>query len=154
MEIVDPMLEDKFNKEEAEKMIRVALLCSNADPVLRPTMSEVVSMLESQTVVQEVASDPSIYGADLQIKQLKGYYQQMHDQSSSGSSAANLSSERTGIGSSTMSSHDLYTINSGSIYSMNKSAQDLYSVNSESIYSNLTSVHDSESVHLNSSETS
>ncbi|KAK0580235.1 hypothetical protein LWI29_038370 [Acer saccharum] len=92
MEIVDPMLEDKFDKEKAEKMIRVALLCSNADPTLRPTMSEVVSMLESQTIVQEVASDPSIYGADLQIKQLKGYYQQMHDQSSSGSSAPNFSS--------------------------------------------------------------
>ncbi|TXG47726.1 hypothetical protein EZV62_027020 [Acer yangbiense] len=117
MEIVDPMLEDKFDKEKAEKMIRVALLCSNADPTLRPTMSEVVSMLESQTIVQEVASDPSIYGADLQIKQLKGYYQQMHDQSSSGSSAPNFSSERTGIESSTTSTHDLYPITSESIYS-------------------------------------
>ncbi|TXG47711.1 hypothetical protein EZV62_027005 [Acer yangbiense] len=154
MEIVDPILEDKFDKEEAEKMIRVALLCSNADPALRPTMSEVVSMLESQTIVQEVASDPGIYGADLQIKQLKGYYQQMQDQSSSGSSAPNFASERTRIGSSTTSAHDLYTVNSESIYSINKSAQDLYSVNSESIYSNLPSVHDSESVHLNSSEMS
>ncbi|KAK0577880.1 hypothetical protein LWI29_001696 [Acer saccharum] len=157
MEIVDPMLEDKFDKEEAEKMIRVALLCSNADHALRPTMSEVVSMLESQTIVQEVASDPGIYGADLQIKQLKGFYQQMHDQSSSGSSAPNFSSER--LRTSTTSAHDLYTVNSESIYSINKSAQDLYSVNSESIYSNLTSVHDidsvdSESVHLNSSKTS
>ena len=71
MEILDPMLKDKFDKEEAEKMIRVALLCSNADPALRPTMSEVVSMLESQTIVQGVASDPGIYGADLQSKQLK-----------------------------------------------------------------------------------
>ena len=151
MEIVEPMLEDKFNKEEAEKMIRVALLCSNADPALRPTMSEVVSMLESQTIVQEVASDPGIYGADLQIKQLKGYYQQMHDQSSRGSSAPNFSSGRIGTGSSTTSTNDLYPVN--------KSAQDLYSVNSESIYSNLTSIHDidhvdSESVHLNSSKTS
>ena len=117
MEIVDPMLEEKFDKEEVEKMIRVALLCSNADPALRPTMSEVVSMLESQTIVQEVASDPSIYGADLQIKQLKGYYQQMHDQSSSGSSAPHFSSERTGIESSTTSTHDLYPITSESIYS-------------------------------------
>ena len=72
MEIMDPMLEDKFNKEEAEKMIRVALLCSNADPALRLTMSEVVSMLESQTIAEEFESDPGIYGADLQIKQLKG----------------------------------------------------------------------------------
>ncbi|KAK1563015.1 hypothetical protein Q3G72_020842 [Acer saccharum] len=43
-------------------MIRVVLLCSNANPALRPTMLEVVSMLESQTIVQEVASDPGIPG--------------------------------------------------------------------------------------------
>ncbi|KAK4857616.1 hypothetical protein QYF36_003500 [Acer negundo] len=129
MEIMDPILEDKFDKEEAEKMIRVALLCSNADPALRPTMSEVVSMLESRTIVQEVASDPSIYGADLQIKQLEGYYQQMHDLSSSGSSAPNFFSERTGIGSSTTSAHDLYPVNSESMV-------------------------DSKSVHLNLSERS
>ncbi|KAK0579181.1 hypothetical protein LWI29_022318 [Acer saccharum] len=41
--IVDPKLEDKFNKEEAERMIKVGLLCSNADPALRPTMSEAVA---------------------------------------------------------------------------------------------------------------
>ncbi|TXG47715.1 hypothetical protein EZV62_027009 [Acer yangbiense] len=41
MEIVEPMLEDKFDMEEAEKMIRVAVPCFNADPTLRPTMSEV-----------------------------------------------------------------------------------------------------------------
>ncbi|KAK3206710.1 hypothetical protein Dsin_020756 [Dipteronia sinensis] len=95
---MDPMLEDKFDKEEADKMIRVALLCSNADRALRPTMSEVVSMLESQTIVREVASDPGIYGDDLRIKQLKGYC-------SSGSSAPNLSSERIGVGSSTTLAH-------------------------------------------------
>ena len=44
MEIVDPLLEDKFDKEEAKKMIRVALLCSNAGPALRPTRLEVVSI--------------------------------------------------------------------------------------------------------------
>ncbi|KAH7568682.1 hypothetical protein JRO89_XS06G0032100 [Xanthoceras sorbifolium] len=152
MEIVDPNLEDKFNKEEAEKMIRVALLCSNADPAVRPTMSEVVSMLEARATVQEVASDPSIYGVDLQFKPLKGYYQQIHDESSSGSSAPNFSSKRTGLGSSTTSGSDLYTVNS-------KTAQDIYSINSESIYSNLISAHDlypvdSESIQLNLSEKS
>ncbi|KAK2639452.1 hypothetical protein Ddye_027247 [Dipteronia dyeriana] len=154
MEIMDPMLEDKFDTEEAEKMIRVALLCSNADPALRPTMSEVVSMLESQTIIQEVASDPDLNGDDLRIKQLKGYHQKMHDQSSSGSSAPNFSSERTGIGSSTTSAQDLYTVNNSSLYSINKSSQDIYSINSEYIYPNLTSAHDldpvdSGSVHIN-----
>ncbi|KAH7568680.1 hypothetical protein JRO89_XS06G0031900 [Xanthoceras sorbifolium] len=153
MEIVDPNLEDKFNKEEAEKMIRVALLCSNADPAVRPTMSEVVSMLEARATVQEVASDPSIYGLDLQFKPLKGYYyQQIHDESSSGSSAPTFSSKRTGVGSSTTSGSDLYTVNS-------KTAQNIYSINYESVYSNLTSAHDlypvdSELIQLNLSEKS
>ncbi|KAL5841343.1 hypothetical protein ACOSQ3_011946 [Xanthoceras sorbifolium] len=142
MEIVDPNLEDKFNKEEAEKMIRVALLCSNADPAVRPTMSEVVSMLEARATVQEVASNPSIYG----------YYQQIHDESSSGSSALNFSSKRIELGSSATSGSDLYTVNS-------KTVQDIYSINSESGYSNLTSAHDlypidSELIQLNLSEKS
>ncbi|KAJ0082183.1 hypothetical protein Patl1_10382 [Pistacia atlantica] len=42
LELVDPKLEHEFNKEEAERMIKVALLCSNASPELRPTMSEVM----------------------------------------------------------------------------------------------------------------
>ena len=150
MEIVDPKLEDKFNKEEAERMIKVGLLCSNADPALRPTMSEAVSMLEAQITVQEVASDHSIYDHDLQIKELKGYYQQKHDQSSSGSSAPNYFSERTGVGSSTTSAHDLYPVNSESTCLINKSAQDLYSINSESIYSNFTSSHDLDPVNSKS----
>ncbi|KAJ0018066.1 hypothetical protein Pint_10267 [Pistacia integerrima] len=33
-------------------------------------MSEVVNMLESQTIIQEVISDPSIYGSDFQLQQL------------------------------------------------------------------------------------
>ncbi|KAJ0016729.1 hypothetical protein Pint_10224 [Pistacia integerrima] len=33
-------------------------------------MSKVVSILESQTIIQEVISDPSIYGSDFQLQQL------------------------------------------------------------------------------------
>ncbi|KAL5774150.1 hypothetical protein ACOSP7_011707 [Xanthoceras sorbifolium] len=133
MEIVDPNLEDKFNKEEAEKMIRVALLCSNADPAVRPTMSEVVSMLEARATVQEVASDPSIYELEWEL-------------------GPTFSSKRTRLGSSTTSGSDLYTVNS-------KTAHNIYSINSESVYSNLTSAHnlypvDSELIQLNLSEKS
>ncbi|KAI5570947.1 hypothetical protein POPTR_011G073391v4 [Populus trichocarpa] len=81
MEIVDPKLQSEFNKEEAERMIKLALLCTNASPSLRPAMSEVVSMLEGQTSIQEMISDPSIYGDDLHSKHLKGHYQQVMDQS-------------------------------------------------------------------------
>ncbi|KAK7853632.1 putative lrr receptor-like serine/threonine-protein kinase [Quercus suber] len=62
MELVDPELGLEFNKEEVHRMIKVALLCTNPSPALRPTMTSVVSMLEGKTVVDELARDPSIYG--------------------------------------------------------------------------------------------
>ncbi|XP_062014689.1 probable LRR receptor-like serine/threonine-protein kinase At1g07650 [Rosa rugosa] len=68
MELVDPKLNAGFNKEEALRMIKVALLCANSSPALRPTMSEVVSMLEGRTVVHEVTINPSIYGDDMRFK--------------------------------------------------------------------------------------
>ncbi|KAJ0017460.1 hypothetical protein Pint_10287 [Pistacia integerrima] len=131
LEIVDPKLEHEFDKEEAERMIKVALLCSNASPELRPTMSEVVSMLEAQTIVQEVISDPSIYGDDLRLKSLKGHFQQMmQEQNSSGGQSSNCFSDKIGLGSSTKTAHDLYSVNSESIRNLT-SEHDLYPANSE-----------------------
>ncbi|GKV52500.1 hypothetical protein SLEP1_g59076 [Rubroshorea leprosula] len=46
LELVDDKLGTEFNKAEAERMIRVALLCTNALPALRPIMSETVGMVE------------------------------------------------------------------------------------------------------------
>ncbi|PHU26041.1 hypothetical protein BC332_04373 [Capsicum chinense] len=46
LELVDPRLGSDFNEEEALRMIKVALLCINASPALRPNMSAVVNMLE------------------------------------------------------------------------------------------------------------
>ncbi|KAJ0080854.1 hypothetical protein Patl1_10341 [Pistacia atlantica] len=124
MEILDPKLESKFDKEEAERMVKVALLCCNASPTLRPTMSEVVSMLESQTIIQEVISDPSIYGGDFQLQQL--------DQNSRGNSTApNFSSNKMWVGFSTTSTHDLYSINSEC--TRNLTSEDLYPLDSEII---------------------
>ncbi|KAJ8761149.1 hypothetical protein K2173_001205 [Erythroxylum novogranatense] len=108
MEIVDPNLESEFNKKEAERMLKVALLCSNASPTLRPTMSEVVSLLEGRGIIREVTSDPSIYADDLRMKSLRGYYQQMQDKSSSGSQPSTLASDKIGTNSSVISSYDLY----------------------------------------------
>lgn len=45
MDLVDPKLGSNLNKEKAMRMIKVALLCTNPSPTLRPTMSAVVSML-------------------------------------------------------------------------------------------------------------
>jgi hypothetical protein len=115
MEIVDPKLQSEFNKEEAERMIKAALLCTNASPSLRPAMSEVASMLEGQTSIQEVTSDPSIYGDDLHSKRLKGHYQQVTDQSLKGTQDLFPPSDKSWIGNSSTSAHDLYPMNPESI---------------------------------------
>ncbi|KAJ6893748.1 hypothetical protein NC652_027726 [Populus alba x Populus x berolinensis] len=115
MEIVDPKLQSEFNKEEAERMIKLALLCTNASPSLRPAMSEVVSMLEGQTSIQEMISDPSIYGDDLHSKHLKGHYQQVMDQSLNSTQDLFPRSDKSWIGNSSTSAHDLYPINPESI---------------------------------------
>ncbi|KAL9355287.1 hypothetical protein Peur_053257 [Populus x canadensis] len=108
MALVDPKLRSEFNKEEAEKMIKVALLCANASPSLRPSMPAVVSMLEGQTSIQEVISDPSIYGGASQFKHPKyDHFQQVSDQSCSTQDHV-FSSDKTWNVSTSTSAHDLY----------------------------------------------
>ncbi|XP_057432287.1 probable leucine-rich repeat receptor-like serine/threonine-protein kinase At3g14840 [Lotus japonicus] len=77
MELVDKRLGSGFNKEEVMVMINVALLCTNASPTLRPTMSSVVSMLEGRTVVQEVVLDTSEVLDEKKLEAMRQYY---HDQ--------------------------------------------------------------------------
>ncbi|WZZ60478.1 hypothetical protein YC2023_060585 [Brassica napus] len=48
MEVVDPVLQGDFNSKEAVRMIKVALVCTNSSPALRPTMLEAVQMLEGE----------------------------------------------------------------------------------------------------------
>ncbi|KAK8487647.1 hypothetical protein V6N11_061630 [Hibiscus sabdariffa] len=61
MELVDSRLETEFNEEEAIRMMKVALLCTNPSQAPRPIMSEVVNMLEGRTPVPEVTMDLSIF---------------------------------------------------------------------------------------------
>ncbi|KAF8006978.1 hypothetical protein BT93_K1085 [Corymbia citriodora subsp. variegata] len=51
--VIDPNLQANYVGEEAEQLLRLALLCSHEDPSVRPEMSEVVQMLESQFLQQE-----------------------------------------------------------------------------------------------------
>ncbi|TXG66682.1 hypothetical protein EZV62_007957 [Acer yangbiense] len=52
LKLADPSLGSKFSREEALGMLNIALICTNPSPTLRPTMSFVVSMLESKVLVQ------------------------------------------------------------------------------------------------------
>ncbi|WCJ27276.1 Leucine-rich repeat transmembrane protein kinase [Euphorbia peplus] len=64
VELLDPRLGSKFNKAEAVKMIKIALLCTNTSPALRPTMSEVVSMLQGKAPIPEFIMGPSMFGIE------------------------------------------------------------------------------------------
>ncbi|KAH1055924.1 hypothetical protein J1N35_033989 [Gossypium stocksii] len=75
LELVDPKLGTKFDKEEAMRIIKVALLCTNPSPAHRPTMSEVVSMLKGRTNVHEIISEPSSYGDGMRFKSLTEFNQ-------------------------------------------------------------------------------
>ncbi|XP_073300775.1 probable LRR receptor-like serine/threonine-protein kinase At1g07650 isoform X2 [Primulina huaijiensis] len=75
MELVDPRLLPYIDMEEAEKIIRIALLCTSPSPALRPTMSEVVSMLQGYISIQEFNMDPSIYSSELKLYELREKYE-------------------------------------------------------------------------------
>ncbi|WZY78342.1 LOW QUALITY PROTEIN: hypothetical protein YC2023_024726 [Brassica napus] len=71
MDIIDPVLEGEFNSKEAEVMIKVGLACTNSSPLSRPTMSEAVQMLEGETEITQVLSDPGLYGSDWNISKMR-----------------------------------------------------------------------------------
>ena len=95
MELVDQKLGFEFNKKEAIKMIKVALLCTNPSPALRPTMSAVVSMLEGRTAVPESVLDPSFLGDPSRFNALTAYIDHISHQSSSDTQSFFHSSEAT-----------------------------------------------------------
>lgn len=134
LDIMDPKLGSEFNKEEAKRIIKVALLCTNASPVLRPTMSEAVSMLEGNTDVEEI-SDPGIYGDafanDLRFKPLKALQEQIRSKSTNVAEKQGKDSSdalQTKPSTST-SAHDL---SQGNPESLIISSHDLYKINPES----------------------
>lgn len=85
MELVDQRLGCNYNIEEAEKMVNVALLCTNAAASERPTMSEVVNMLEGKMAISDVTSDFRAYTSDLRFKSIRGIHQRRETQSANDS---------------------------------------------------------------------
>ncbi|KAL2473712.1 putative leucine-rich repeat receptor-like serine/threonine-protein kinase [Forsythia ovata] len=102
MELVDPRLGSNFNEDEAERMIKVALLCTNPSPALRPTMSTVCGMLEGCINVQEFKIDPSIYEDELKLQSLREKFEHLQPNSSETQTLIHLSDARE-IGSSSTS---------------------------------------------------
>lgn len=76
LELIDPELGSAYSSEEAMVILNVALLCTNASPTLRPTMSQVVSMLEGRTAVQDLLSDPGFSTTDSKFKAIRNHFWQ------------------------------------------------------------------------------
>ncbi|KAJ4702816.1 hypothetical protein OWV82_022807 [Melia azedarach] len=70
--IVDPTL-TKFNENEALRLIGVALLCTQASPMMRPPMSRIVAMLTGDIEVGAVTTKPS-YLTDWDFKDITGSF--------------------------------------------------------------------------------
>ncbi|KAG6642583.1 hypothetical protein CIPAW_09G150200 [Carya illinoinensis] len=70
--LVDPKLLE-FDENEATRVIRVALLCTQASPMMRPRMSRVVAMLAGDIEVGTVTTKPS-YLTDLDFKDVTGEF--------------------------------------------------------------------------------
>ncbi|XP_010243680.1 PREDICTED: probable LRR receptor-like serine/threonine-protein kinase At1g56140 [Nelumbo nucifera] len=68
LELMDQTLEE-FDESEACRLIRVALLCTQASPTLRPSMSRVVAMLSGDIEVGEVTYRPG-YLTDWQLNDI------------------------------------------------------------------------------------
>ena len=111
MELVDAELGLEFNKEEVLRMIKIALLCTNPSPALRPTMTSVVSMLEGKTVVDELAWDPSIYGHEWSFGAFRDQFGQNPRPSSMETHSLIQLSNPTWNSSSSTSAQDLYSNN-------------------------------------------
>ncbi|GLT52536.1 hypothetical protein SLA2020_258710 [Shorea laevis] len=112
MKLVDERLKSDFKKEEAETMVKVALLCTNASASLRPSMSEVVSMLEGRIAVPDLMPEPGSFTEDLRFKATRDLRQQKQkdNHSSSGSHTQNSTAAPTFCSSSTSSHHSIEII--------------------------------------------
>ncbi|XP_031120627.1 probable leucine-rich repeat receptor-like serine/threonine-protein kinase At3g14840 isoform X2 [Ipomoea triloba] len=88
MELIDSRLGSNFDKDQALRMVKVALLCTNTSHVLRPSMSAVVSMLEGRDDILEY--DPNL--DEFNFQAMKDHYDEMAIRSSDSPNKVDFSS--------------------------------------------------------------
>ena len=76
LELVDEALGSEVCEEEAEMMVKIAILCANASSSLRPTMSEVVSMLEGRQPTPDITLEPYTHNEDVRFKAIRDFGKQ------------------------------------------------------------------------------
>lgn len=108
-ELFDERLESGINKEEVETVVKVALLCTNGSSSMRPTMTEVVNMLDGKTCVPEIIPEASGYSEDLRFKAMRDFRRDMNGQNSSnGGQTQTTDTIPTGTNHSLSSSDDQF----------------------------------------------
>ncbi|KAJ4982083.1 hypothetical protein NE237_032920 [Protea cynaroides] len=75
LKLVDPILGSNYSKEEAIRMLNLALLCTSPSPSLRPSMSAVVSMLEGKIAVKAPLVKHSSGAENLRFKSFERHSQ-------------------------------------------------------------------------------
>lgn len=81
-ELVDERLGSQVDREEVERVVKVALLCTNATPSVRPTMSEAVKMMEGNLAIPDALAEGS---TESRIKAMNNFrHARRNDTSSSG----------------------------------------------------------------------
>jgi len=63
LDIVDPKLEGQYPREQAFRVITIALLCTQGSSGLRPAMSQVASMLTTDLEIRVQPTQPAFVDA-------------------------------------------------------------------------------------------
>ncbi|KAL6574133.1 hypothetical protein OROHE_001675 [Orobanche hederae] len=96
-QLVDGRLDSGIEREEIERVVKIALLCTNATPSVRPAMSEVVLMLEDKLDIPDVIPDgtESTYTNDVRFRAMKDFHQERRNQSPTWTQSQNSTNVRT-----------------------------------------------------------
>ncbi|KAL8144909.1 hypothetical protein AgCh_003209 [Apium graveolens] len=68
LDLVDPILGSNYSKNEALRMLNLALMCTNPSPTLRPSMSAVISQFEGKNIIRAPIVDPTTTEHELNVK--------------------------------------------------------------------------------------
>lgn len=134
-ELIDTSLGSEVNKDEAERMVKVALMCTNASPTLRPMMSEVVAMLEERLAIPDIIPEANTYSNDLRFKAMRDFHRDQNSRNShSSQTLSDYNPDRTF--SSIASTHSFtgsqtLNVTQAELQFSSTSSADLYEIHSE-----------------------
>ncbi|XP_048129590.1 probable leucine-rich repeat receptor-like serine/threonine-protein kinase At3g14840 [Rhodamnia argentea] len=110
IDLVDRRLGSHFDKEEVLVLIKVALMCTNTTPRLRPPMSSVVSILEGKAAVPVLDSEGAL-PTEEKIEAMRKYFKGDEDHLVGENTTKGTSTDGPWTGTtSSRSASDLYPI--------------------------------------------